>query len=105
MAKRGRPPKIDPGVAAREVLARRRARTSLLGFCEYMHPRWETGAHHIEICDKLEEIVEGTTKRLLLDAPPRHSKSETCVRMLVPYYLAKHPEHQVILASYSDQMA
>lgn len=43
--------------------------------------------------------------RLVIQEPPRHGKSEHVSRYFTAWYLGKHPEHHVILASYGDNYA
>lgn len=85
-----------------EKRARLMAHGSLLPFVEYTHPRWQSGAHHRLICDKLEAVERGEIKRLLIEAPPRHSKSELASRRFPAWYIGKHPDRQIITASYND---
>ncbi len=93
------PTKAD---AAKELLARMDAAEHLLPFVEYTHHNWQSGAHHKRICDALEAVERGDIKRLLIEAPPRHSKSELASRRFPAWYIGKHPERQIITASYND---
>ncbi len=43
--------------------------------------------------------------RLAVSEPPRHGKSEECSRYFPAWYLGKHPDHHIILASYGDTYA
>ncbi len=42
---------------------------------------------------------------LIIEAPPRHSKSETVSRWLPVWYLSQYPDRHVVLASYSGTLA
>ena len=91
--------------AARELLRRKRARNHLLEFVEYTHPSWDTGEHHKTICTALESVERGECDRLILNAPPRHSKSEIVAKRFPAWCLGKHPDWQIITASYGDLLA
>jgi len=91
--------------AAVEKRKRRRARRSLLDFTAYTHPCWETGEHHKRICEHLEMVERGEIDRLMIFAPPRHSKSELASRRFPAWYLGRHPDRQIITASYGDVLA
>jgi hypothetical protein len=96
---------ISPSDAAKELLRRKKAKRALLGFTEYTYPNWETGAHHEIICSVLEAVERGEIDRLLIQAPPRHSKSELASRRFPAWYLGLHPDKQIIAASYGDELA
>lgn len=94
-----------PARAAREVKRRRAARNSLLSFVEYTHPCWQSGEHHKRICEALERVERGECKRLMIFAPPRHSKSELASKRFPAWYLGRNPSRQIIACSYNDELA
>ena len=81
------------------------ARESLLAFTEYTFPEFEAGEHHTQICEALERVERGELKRLMIFAPPRHTKSELASRRFPAWYLGKHPNRQVISSTYSGEFA
>lgn len=101
----GRPKGISAEEAAVEILKRRKARTSVVSFSEYTHPQWTTGAHHKIICEHLEALERRDIERLMIHAPPRHSKSELASRRFPAWYFGRHPENQILLTSYGDEIA
>ena len=46
-----------------------------LPFVKNMWPEFIAGRHHKIIAEKLELIAQGKLKRLIVNMPPRHSKS------------------------------
>jgi predicted phage terminase large subunit-like protein len=98
-------PELTPYEAGEIVQRKRRARSGLLEFTAFTHPRWYTGSHHKRICDFIERIERGEIRRGIIDAPPRHSKTEIVSRRYPAYHLSKNPTHQVIISSYSDDLA
>ncbi len=97
--------KVTADQARTEIANRVGAYKRLLSFVEYTHPRWTSGAHHRLICDALERVERGEVKRLLIEAPPRHGKSELASRRFPAWYIGRHPERQIISASYNDLLA
>lgn len=91
--------------AARELLARRQGRGSLVGFTRYTKPDFQDGAHHRLIGDALDRVADGTCRRLIIEAPPRHTKSELASRRFPAKYLGRFPDRQVITATYSGDFA
>lgn len=96
---------LSPQDAAKELLARRRARESLLGFTCYTMPKFEPGEHHAKICAGLEAVERGEIRRLMIEAPPRHTKSELASRRFPAWYVGKHPDRQLITSTYSGDFA
>lgn len=96
---------VSRQAAAEELLIRRGARTNLLAFTKYTFPEFAEGEHHIAICRALERVELGECKRLMIFAPPRHTKSELASRRFPAYYLGKHPDRQVISSTYSGEFA
>jgi len=50
-------------------------------------------------------MAAGHLNRLIIEAPPRHGKSQLASIYLPAWYLATFPEHEVILASATDELA
>lgn len=74
---------------------------TLLTFPTEFIPNW----HHEILCEKLEALLEGEIKRLMVFMPPRHSKTELVARRFPAYALGKNPELNVIVSSYSAGLA
>lgn len=96
---------IKPEDAASELLARRRARNSLLSFTEYTYPAFQAAQHHQQITDALERVERGECKRLMIFAPPRHTKSELASRRFPAWYIGRNPDKQIITCTYSGEFA
>jgi hypothetical protein len=47
-----------------------------LTFVRAMWPEFIAGNHHKIIAEKLERVASGDLKRLIVNMPPRHTKSE-----------------------------
>lgn len=61
--------------AAIEILRRRRARSNLIDFTKYTFPQYVVEPAHQLIASKLEAVVNGDIKRLMIFAPPQHGKA------------------------------
>jgi len=56
------------------------------------------------MCRAIQDVMEGRTSRLLITIPPRHLKS-TCACVALPaFILGHHPEWEVMVISYSDDL-
>lgn len=84
---------------------RRAARQSLIDFTCYTKPDFLVGEHHLQIAAALEEVERGECDRLMIFAPPRHTKSELASRRFPSWYIGRHPDKQLIAATYSGDFA
>lgn len=63
-------------------------------------------ARHVTAIDReLHDLAAGRNKRLIIQMPPRHGKSELCSKYFPAWYLGTFPERSVILASATDELA
>lgn len=84
---------------------RRQASTSLMDFTMFTLPRYRPAAHHFMIAEHLELLESRALDRLLTMAPPRHGKSELVSRRFPAWYIGRHPEEEIIHASYGAALA
>ena len=92
-----------------QLLENLEARERLLNFTTYTKPDFEPSWHHEIICGALEEfeqdVVDQRSPRLLIEAPPRHTKSELASRRFPAWCLGRHPKWQYIATTYSGEFA
>lgn len=62
-------------------------------------------AHHLLICNALQDVAEGRIKNLMLLLPPGSAKSTYVDVVFVPWFMARYPRKNVILASYATNIA
>lgn len=67
--------------------------------------RYIPAAHHRLICDKLGAVERGEIKRLMVLAPPGAAKSSYASVLFPAWYMGKHPEHSIICASQTQDLA
>ena len=53
-----------------------RCRESFIFFASQMWPVFISGKHHQIMADAFERVAAGSLKRLIINMPPRHTKSE-----------------------------
>jgi len=97
--------KVTPEEAAAEILQRQDAQDRLLPFVQYTMPGYQPGRHHTLIANKLEEVIRGECTRLIIQAPPRHGKSQLATIHFPAWYLGKNPGKQVITACHNTDLA
>lgn len=83
-------------------------RESPAGFaCVASRGRWGFhGIRHLELLnEKFLAVARGEIRRLAINMPPRHGKSEFASKYLPGWYLGMFPRRRVILASYGASFA
>lgn len=66
---------------------------------------WLHNWHHEEMCRHLQRVVDGDCKRLIINCPPRYSKTDLAVVNFIPWALGKFPDAEFIHTSYSGTLA
>ena len=61
-------------------------------------------SHHYLICEKLERVLVGDIKRLIINIPPRYGKTELILNF-VAWSLGLYPDSEFIISSYSKRLA
>jgi predicted phage terminase large subunit-like protein len=74
-------------------------------FVRQANPLYQFYQHIHNLHGFLQRVADGDIKRLMVFMPPRHSKSETVSRLFSAYYLIRHPERWVGIASYAEGLA
>ena len=88
-----------------ESLGREKAQDNFMDFVHSMWPGFINGAHHKVMAKKFQEIAEGKCKRLIINMPPRHTKSEFASYMLPAWFLGKFPDKKIIQCSNTAELA
>ena len=104
-----------PEEALKEILAlteakkkldiREKAENKFMSFAHYVYDNFIEGAHHRVIADKLEKVARGELKRLIINMPPRHSKSEFASYLMPAWFLGRNPKLKIIQATHNTELA
>lgn len=89
----------------RDALEREKCQKSFMSYVKRMWPGFVHGRHHALMAKKFEEIAEGKVKRLIINMPPRHTKSEFASYLLPSWFLGKYPNKKVIQSSNTADLA
>jgi predicted phage terminase large subunit-like protein len=74
-------------------------------FVKSMWPGFIDGRHHKVMAKKFQEIADGKIKRLIINMPPRHTKSEFASFMLPAWFLGRFPNKKIIQCSNTAELA
>ncbi|ESQ83244.1 hypothetical protein AEAC466_13410 [Asticcacaulis sp. AC466] len=67
--------------------------------------RWLRNWHHEVLCARLEAVWRGEVRRLIINMPPRYSKTEIVCVLFIAWCLAKAPDCEFINVSYAARLA
>jgi len=80
-------------------------RTDFLTFVKHMWPEFVEGSHHKDMADAFNKIRNGTLKRLIVNMPPRHTKSEFASYFLPAWMIGNNPQLKIIQATHTAELA
>ena len=91
-----------------ELGLRKKRQMATEKFMEFVHAVWPNfieGRHHIRIANLFEQVARGELKRLIINLPPRHTKSEFASYLFPAWFLGKFPHKKIIQASHTAELA
>lgn len=95
---------------SKQLAVKAECHVDLYFFARYMFKerkkyKWLDNWHHRAICDKLMAVHRGEIKRLIINIPPRYSKTELVVVNFMAWCLGVNPDCEFIYTSYSAKLA
>lgn len=84
---------------------RRKRQSNFLEFVKSVWPEFIHGTHHEIMADAFERVANGKLKRLIINMPPRHTKSEFASYLLPAWYLGRYPSKKIIQATHTADLA
>jgi predicted phage terminase large subunit-like protein len=88
-----------------QIEMREKAQKEFLPFVKHVWPEFIAGEHHRIIADKLERVANGDLKRLIINMPPRHSKSEFASFLFPAWFMGRAPHKKIIQATHTTELA
>lgn len=82
-----------------------KCKESYLFFVQQMWPGFIGGKHHSIMAEAFERVANGELKRLIINMPPRHTKSEFASYLLPSWFLGKFPEKKIIQTAHTAELA
>jgi len=90
-------------LAARKL--RDKAADDFMVFVQEMWPGFIHGRHHEKMARAFERVARGECKRLIINMPPRHTKSEFASYLLPSWFFGKFPNKKIIQTSHTAELA
>lgn len=82
-----------------------RCRENFMPFVREMWSAFISGRHHKEMADAFERVASGDLKRLIINMPPRHTKSEFASYLFPAWFLGRFPEKKIIQTAHTAELA
>lgn len=89
----------------REQMQIEGARRQLIWFTKYLKPEYKKTEFHVNYSRVLNKFAKGEIKKLIIQAPPQHGKSELSSRQLPAFMLGLNPDLKICICSYAATIA
>ena len=90
---------------ARKSITYTQARSDFMAYVKYVWPNFIHGRHHEKMAAAFQRVAEGKVKRLIINMPPRHTKSEFASYLLPSWFLGMFPDKKIIQTSHTAELA
>ena len=104
-----------PDDIVREVLAleeakrtldiRQRAKDDFMVFVKHVYDGFIEGSHHKQVAKQFEKLSKNPGSRIIVNMPPRHTKSEFASYLLPAWLIGKNPELKIIQTTHTAELA
>jgi predicted phage terminase large subunit-like protein len=84
---------------------KREISTDFLKFVKTVWPDFVEGSHHKKIAEQFNRLAEGKINRLIINMPPRHTKSEFASFLLPAWMIGKNPKLKIIQTTHTAELA
>jgi hypothetical protein len=74
-------------------------------FVKHVWPDFIEGDHHKIVAEKFNQIAEGKLKRLIINMPPRHTKSEFASYLLPAWMVGRNPKLKIIQSTNTTELS
>jgi predicted phage terminase large subunit-like protein len=88
-----------------EKVKEEKVHQDFLTFVKSMWPDFIQGSHHKKIADQFNRLAEGKINRLIINMPPRHTKSEFASFLLPAWMIGRNPKLKIIQTTHTTELA
>jgi predicted phage terminase large subunit-like protein len=81
------------------------AEKNFIPFVRHVWPDFISGYHHKKIAKKFEDIRDKKIKRLIVNMPPRHTKSEFASFLFPSWLVGNNPQLKIIQTTHNTELA
>jgi len=81
------------------------AQNDFMTYCKMVWPEFVNGRHHGIMAEKFNRLATGDLKRLIVNMPPRHTKSEFGSYLLPSWLMGKRPTLKIMQTTHTAELA
>ena len=96
---------LEAATLAKQKRGIEKAQTDFMSFVKRVWPEFIEGSHHKKIAEKFNDLANGKIKRLIINMPPRHTKSEFSSFLLPAWMIGKRPKLKIIQSTHTTELA
>ena len=90
---------------ATELKSSEESKNDFLTYTRTVWPEFIGGKHHNEMAKKFELVAQGKLKRLIVNMPPRHTKSEFASFLLPSWLMGRNPTIKIMQTTHTAELA
>jgi len=85
--------------------AQEKSRDSFMEYIRFIWPNFIEGDHHRVVADKLTAVARGDIKRLIVNMPPRHTKSEFASVYFPSWVMGLKPDMKIMQTTHTADLS
>ena len=78
---------------------------NFIDFVKHVWPAFIECKHHKTYAEKLQNVADGKSTRLIVNMPPRHTKSEFASYLFPSWLMGRKPTSKIIQATHTSELA
>jgi predicted phage terminase large subunit-like protein len=96
---------LEAATLAKQKRGIEKSQTDFMSFVKRVWPEFIEGSHHKKIAEKFNDLANGKIKRLIINMPPRHTKSEFASFLLPAWMIGRRPKLKIIQSTHTTELA
>tara|TARA_R110002110_G_scaffold3346_4_gene17074 strand:+ start:70 stop:1530 length:1461 start_codon:yes stop_codon:yes gene_type:complete len=92
-------------VAKRKLGVRSESEDNFMSFVKHVYPGFIEGTHHKKVAKLFEKLSVTPGSRIIVNMPPRHTKSEFASYLLPAWLIGKNPALKIIQTTHTAELA
>ena len=91
--------------AKKNLVVRAKAQVDFMAFVKHVYDGFIEGDHHKKVAQKFEKLAANPGSRIIVNMPPRHTKSEFASYLLPAWLIGKNPTLKIIQTTHTAELA
>tara|TARA_Y100000361_G_scaffold84297_1_gene74715 strand:+ start:309 stop:1769 length:1461 start_codon:yes stop_codon:yes gene_type:complete len=91
--------------AKKNLVIRAKAQDDFMAFVKHVYDGFIEGDHHKKVAKQFEKLAKNPGSRIIVNMPPRHTKSEFASYLLPAWLIGKNPTLKIIQTTHTSELA